>query len=48
MTRTKATNRKMKAPMQSVGAGVMLERVGIDILGPYCQRLIKGTASSWW
>ena len=32
--RTKATNRKMKAPMQSVGAGVTLERVGIDILGP--------------
>ena len=32
--RTKATNRKMKAPMKSVGAGVTMERVGIDILGP--------------
>ena len=31
--RTKATNRKMKAPMKSVGAGVTMERVGIDILG---------------
>ena len=32
--RTKAPNRKVKAPMQSVGAGVTLERVGIDVMGP--------------
>ena len=32
--RTKAPNRKPRAPMGSVGAGVTLERVGIDILGP--------------
>ena len=32
--RTKSANRKLKAPMKSIGAGTTLERVGIDILGP--------------
>ena len=32
--RPKAPNRKMRAPMQSVGAGATLERIGIDIMGP--------------
>ena len=32
--RTKPANSKAKAPMQTVGAGTTLERVGIDIMGP--------------
>ena len=32
--RTKPSNIKAKAPMQTVGAGTTMERIGIDILGP--------------
>ena len=33
--RTKYPNRKEKASMQNMGAGATLERVGVDILGPF-------------
>ena len=44
-TRTKSSNLKTRAPMQNIGTGATLERVGIDILG-HCLRRKEATDSS--